>query len=111
MVEHRLHAAEFANQVHASLVADAGRAGDVVDRVAAQGHHVYYFLGRHAEGLSDAGGVENQVVLLRVEDLNLRRDKLHHVLVAGDDEDLVRMFGGLAGEGANYIVGFKTHGL
>ncbi len=95
-VEHRFQTAEFLDQVDAALVADAGRAGNVVDAVAAQGHYIDDFFGRHAESLLHPGGVENQVVLLRVEDFYLAVDQLHHVLVARDDEDLVARVGGLA---------------
>ena len=59
----------------------------------------------------DLGGIENQVVFLRIEDLHLRRDQLHHVLVAGDDEDLVLLLGGLAGQGADHVVGLEALGL
>ena len=89
-VENGFDAAEFLNQFDAAFVADAGRAGNVVDGIAAQGHDVDDFLRRDAEYLGHFGGIEDQVVLLRVEDLHLRRDELHHVLVAGDDEDLMR---------------------
>ena len=48
---------------------------------------------------------------MRIEDLHLRRDELHHVLVAGDDEDLVLLLGGFASEGADDVVGLKAFGL
>ena len=36
---------------------------------------------------------------------------MHHVLVAGDDEDVVTDLGGLAGESANDVVGLKPDGF
>ncbi len=55
VIEHRVETAEFLDQVDAALVADAGRAGNVVDGVAAQRHHVDDFFGRHAENLLHPG--------------------------------------------------------
>ena len=63
------HAAELQDQIHGAFVADAGRAGNVVDRVAAQGHDVDDLLRRDAQCFLYLGGIENQVVFLRVEDL------------------------------------------
>ncbi len=40
----------------------------------------------------------------------MRRDELHHVLVAGDDEDLMVMLGGLARERADNVVGLEALG-
>ena len=59
------------NQLDAALVADAGRAGNVIHRVAAQRHHVDDLFRRDAQDFDHLGGIENQVVLLRVEDLHL----------------------------------------
>ncbi len=55
-IEDGFHAAEFDDQVDAALVADAGRAGNVVDGVAAQSHHVDDLFRRHAEDLGHLGG-------------------------------------------------------
>ena len=55
VVERGFNRAEAADQLHRSLVADAGRAGDVVDGVAAQRHHVHHPLGRHAQDLFHLG--------------------------------------------------------
>ena len=107
-IEHRFHAAEFDNQIHAALVADAGRAGYVIDRVAAQRHYVNHLFRQHAQHFPHLFRVENQVVFLRIEHLHLRRDKLHHVLVAGDDEDLVSALGSLARQGADHVVGLES---
>ena len=103
-VQRGLHAAELLNEFDGSFVADAGRAGNIVDGVAAQGHHIDDALGRNAEDGLDSGGIENEVVLGRVEDADLGRDELHHVLVGGDDEDAVAERGELRGERADDIV-------
>ena len=110
-VQHRLHAAELHDQLHAALIADAGSAGNVVHCIAAQRHHVHNFFRRHAQRLRHLCRIENQIVFLRIQDLHLRRHQLHHVLVAGDDEDLVLPLRGLAGQRADHVVGLKTLGF
>ena len=74
------------DQLHAAFVADARSSRNVVDRVAAQRHYVDDFVWRDAERLSHLVGVENQIILLRIENFHVRRDQLHHVFVAGDDK-------------------------
>ena len=56
--------AELLDQFDRAFVADARRAGDVVDRVAAQRHHIDDALGRHAETRLDAGGIEQRLSLV-----------------------------------------------
>jgi len=109
--EYGVETAEFPDQVDAALVADAGRAGNVVDAVAAQRHDVDHLFGRHAKSLLHPGCVEHQVVLLRVEDFHLAVHQLHHVLVAGNDEDGVARVSRLAREGTDNVVGFKALGF
>ena len=70
-----------------------------LERGRQEGHDVDDFLRGNAEDFSDAGGIEDEIVLLGVEDLYVWSDQLHHVLVAGDDEDFVGMLGCLTGEG------------
>ena len=41
----------------------------------------------------------------------MRCDKLHHVLVAGDDEDFMLLLGGLAGKRADHVVCLKALGF
>ena len=48
-------AAELRDEVACALVANAGHAFDVVDRVAGEREHVDHLLRRHAELLGDAG--------------------------------------------------------
>ena len=67
-IERGFDGAELLDQFDGAFVADAGRAGDVVDGVAAQGHDVDDALGRDAEGGFDAGGIEDEVVFGGVED-------------------------------------------
>ena len=74
-VEDCVQRAEFLNQIHAALVADARSAGNVIDqRIAAQGHHIDDLLRRDSEDFDNLGGVEDEVVFLRVEDFDGGRD-------------------------------------
>ena len=105
-VEGGFYRAELLDEFDGAFVADAGSAGDVVDAVAAEGHDVDDLLGADAQGGFDAGWVEDQVVLGGVEDADVLVDELHHVLVGGDDVDVVSLLGEAAGEGADDVVGF-----
>ncbi len=66
-----------------------GAPGMLSTRVSAQRHHVDDLFWRNTEGFGHLGGIEDQVVFLRIQHLYVRGDELHHVLVAGDDEDFV----------------------
>ena len=110
-IEDGFYAAELLDEFDGAFVTDAGRTGDVVDGIAAQGHDVDDLLGWYAKDFDDFGRVDDEVVFLRVEDANVLGDELHHVLVAGDDEDFVVLFAGLAGQGAEDVVGFKADGF
>ncbi len=111
VIERVLDAAEALNEIDGAFVADAGSAGDVVDGVAAQGHHVNDALGRNAENFLHLGGVADEVVFGRVEHPDAIVDELHHVLVVGDDEDGVAIGGGPAGEGADDVVSLVALGF
>ncbi len=110
-VENCLKAAEFDDEVNASLITNAGSARNIVDRIAPERHHVDNLLRRDAENFLNLLGVENQIVLLRVKHLHLSRDELHHVFVAGDDEDLVPQFSSLSRQRADDVVGFESLGF
>ena len=68
-----LDGAEALDDLDRTFVADAGSAGNVVDGVAAQGHHIDHALGRHAEDLFHFGGVANQIVFRWIQDRELCR--------------------------------------
>ena len=101
-------AAEALDQLDRTFVADAGRAGNVVDGIAAQGHHVDDLLRRHAENFLDLGGIADQVILRRIQHADAVVDQLHHVLVAGDDEDGVALVSRLVRQRADDVVGFEA---
>ena len=56
-------------------------------------------------------GIGDEVVFRRIQHPHPIGDQLHHVLVAGDDEDRVAIIGGLAGERADDVVGLEALGL
>ena len=73
------------DQLARALLADAGHALDVVDRVAHQREHVDDLVRRDAELLLHARGVVPGALVARVEDADAVADELKEVLVAGDD--------------------------
>ncbi len=110
-VEDGLHAAEFDNQIDASFVADSGCAGNLSMLSPRRAITSTTFSGGTPRTSSTLAAIEDQVVLLRIEDLHMRRDELHHVLVAGDDEDLVATLGSFAGQCADHVVGLEADSL
>ena len=108
--QQRIEIAEFFQQLRRRLRADAGNAGDVVDRIAGHGLQVDHLLGRHAPFLDDIGNA-NLLVLHAVIHVDHRRDELHQVLVGRDDRHIGTGSFGLAGIGGDDIIGFETVGL
>jgi len=72
-----------------------------------EGHDVDDALGRDAENFFDLGGVADQIIFRRIENLNVVVDELHHVLVAGDDIDAIGRGCGFAGESADHVSASK----
>ncbi len=101
------------------FVAGIARAGDVVDGIAHQGHDVRHLLGGNTHDLLDFLFVDEEIVFRRVQDLHAPADQLQQVLVAGDDQDIEILLGGLARQRANDVVGLvprnfqdgQAHGL
>ena len=110
-VESVFYAPETLDEFNRALIADTGSAGDVVDRVTAQGHHVDDAIRRHSQDLLNLGSVANQVVLGRVQDTDSFVHQLQHVFIAGDDVDRVRLGGGFFGERADHVVCLVAFGL
>ena len=99
-----LHAAEALNQLHRSFIADARRAGDIVDGIAAQRHNIHNLVRRNAENLLDFGSIADQVVLGRIEHADAVADQLHHVLVAGNHKDRIARVDGFARQRADHVI-------
>ncbi len=108
MFQRIFHAAEALNQFHRALVADTRRAGNVVDGIAAQRHHVDYFFRGNTENFFNLGGVANQIVLGRIEHADAVADQLHHVLIAGDDKYRVACVDGFASQRADHVVSLEA---
>ena len=109
MRQHLLQTAELGQQLSGRLLSDAGHAGDVVRRVALQPYQIGYEPGRHPEALLHGGGV----VDLHLRDpagvrhyVHVFAGQLQSVAIAGDDEGLAPFRLGLAGKGAQDVVGF-----
>ena len=103
VLEQRLERAVLRDQLRRAGLADARHAGDVVDAVAEQRHHVGHLLGRHTEVLAHALAVE-ALLAQRVVDRHAVVHELHQVLVEGDDGHLVSRFGSTAGDRAEHVV-------
>ena len=67
--------------------------------------------GWHAENLFYLRGIREQVVLRWIQHPHPVVDQLHHVFVAGDDEDGIILLGGLARQGADHVVGLEARCL
>src|SRR6266446_8113367 len=107
-VESLLDGAEPFDDFDRPFLADAGGSGNIIDAVAAEGHDVNDALGRDSKNFFHLGGVADQIVLRRIQDLNVSIDELHHVFVTGDDIDGVLRGSGFAGESADDVVGLKA---
>ena len=94
------------DEFHRALVADSRRSGNVVDRVAAQRHHVDDFRRRHPEKLLHLRGVADQIVFGRVEHADVVVHQLQHVFVARHDEHRIRFRGRFSRQRSDHVVGF-----
>src|SRR6185312_4106646 len=103
--EQRFEVAEMAEQGGGGLGADAGHAGDVVHRVAAQGEVVGDLVRVHAEFLVHAGGAPAQVAGV-VPLLVVFTQQLAEVLVGGDDHTGHAVGAQVPQRAADQVVGF-----
>ncbi len=112
MFERRFRRAETQNQFARAFFADPFRAGNVVDRIAHQGHHVGDFFRRHAHDLFDFCFVHHQIGLVRpragTQHAHFPADELHHVLVAGNQEHFEARFRSLFRQSAHHVVGLEA---
>jgi len=92
------------------LLADAGDAGNVVDRISHEAHDVRHERRVDPEARAHFVGAE-AAVAHRVEQRRASVDQLHHVLVPGDDDGLASGGGRLRGERADHVVGLHARDL
>ena len=85
----------------------AAHPGDVVRGIAGQGEIVADPLGRDAELLLHPGAVHDLVVV-PVDQPDMRSDELREVLVGRGDQRIQAFFLGLGGKGSDYVVGLHT---
>ena len=104
------HVAVFLDQIGGALFADALCAGNIVDGVAHQGHHVDHLLGWHAQNFLDLGLIHDDVTFgaarTAAQDADVFVDKLHHVLVIRDEQDVQIFLCSLLGQRPDHVVGF-----
>ena len=96
------------DEIARALLADAGNALDVVDRIPHQREHVYDLRRRDPELLLHAVGVVPRAIFLRVVNGDAVVHQLEEVLVTGDDGDLEPGFDGPFGKRADHVVGFEA---
>ncbi len=112
--EHARHAAELGDEARGALFPDALDAGDVVRGVAHDGQHIDHMAGIGAELLLDFRDALDHEIGLGFEEvveLDALAYELHQVLVASDQHDFATRGFGLAGQGADHIVGLETGAL
>ncbi len=108
--EQAVQIAEFIDEQCGRLDPDAGRAGDVVHRIARQRLHIDDPLGPDAEFFEHAVAVDH-LVLHRVAHLHGPIDELHQVLVGRDDGDPPARLDRLPREGGDDVVGLVIRDL
>ena len=115
VVVEALDGAVLGDQLHGRLLAHPLDAGDVVDRVAHEGHHVGNLLGPHAPALAHLGLVVHDALARAPEHgqhAHARADELQQVLVAGDDDDVEVGHGQrVLDEGGQRVVGLVARHL
>ncbi len=107
-LEHGVERAEALDQVLGALVADSGRAGNVVHRIAFQRQKVRDLVRADAHESLHLFGVVQLVVLGGIEHADVLVDELQHVLIAGDDDHVHAGGFGAAREGADHVVGLEA---
>ncbi len=112
VVERRFRRAETQNQFARPFFADTFRPGNVVNRIAHQGHHVGDFFRRHAHDLFYFRVINDQVRLIGpragAQHAHFAADQLHHVLVASHQENFEPRLGSLLRERAHHVVGLEA---
>ena len=99
----RLNAANPLQQGHRRLGPHPGHARNVVAGVAHQRQVVDDELRRHTKALDDALSIRH-LPLHGVDQGDVGRDQLRHVLVPGTDQDLDLLLGRLAGQSADHVI-------
>ncbi len=98
-----LNGAELCNEFDGRLFADALHARNVVRTVSHQPHDFHHARRLDAEALQ-ALRFPGPLVFHGVEDADLGREELKHVLVARDDDNVVAGLLGLHGQGADEVI-------
>ena len=105
--EQFLDRAVLSKQCSGGLHANAGGPGDVIGAVAGEGLHIDNLFRPDAKLLIDRLDAE-MLALHRVEHGDLVGDKLHQILVGGDNGDARALGFGLAGIGRDQIIGLEA---
>ena len=94
------------DQFHRGLLPDARNTGDIITAVPRQAQHVGDMIRGGAEAFLDGLQVKD-LVLQGVPHPDLFGNKLHQVLIAGNDDHLKPFFFRLQGQGADQVIGLQ----
>ena len=103
--EQVIEAAEMGQQDRRSLGADAGHAGDVVDRIAGEGEVVGHLGRMHALSRLDSVGTP-ALALGKIPLFVELAEQLRHVLVGRDDHPAMALAAGQVQGAADQVIGF-----
>ena len=110
MIENRFDRAELADERARRLLADAGHARDVVDRVAHEPEHIGHECRIDPEALSHLGHPATALAH-RIEPDRALVHELHQVLVSGHEHGLDGGAACLPGERADHVVRLDSRHL
>ena len=106
VVERSFKAAELFYDFYRAFIANSGSPGNVVNRIAAQRHHVDDSLGGHTQNLLHLPSVADQIVFRRIQHQHTIIHQLQHVLAAGYNINSALLRSGFSGQCADHVVGF-----
>ncbi len=105
--QQRIEIAVFVDEQRGGFDADAGHAGNVVDRIAGEGLDVDHAVRADAEFFLHLVGADG-ARLHRIEHGDVAADELHEVFVGRDDHHFVAMFARHAHIGGDDVVGLEA---
>ena len=105
-VERGFERAELLQKVDGPFLTDAGRTGDVIDRVASEREVVGDEFGLDAHKFLHLDRIVDGVVFGWIQHIDAIGDQLHHVLITGDDDDVEALLLGAPRDGTDNVVRF-----
>ncbi len=107
-VERGFDRAELLQNVYGAFFTDARRARNIVHRIAGKCQVIDDEFGLDTHEILYLDGIVDDVVLGRVQHPDTIGDQLHHVLIAGHDDDVEALLHCASCNGADDVVRFVT---